>query len=155
MIQSDTKASANIGQLGWVDTPLRAGKPYGADERNHWSTQPKRRATLLKDTLVERRIVCCNKLYVVDQSKHLRPMITETWGIPYILPADAVDIAEFELRHRWADQEGPHKLNPAVFACGQTHSAHAAPVMIGSFKVDRNEGAHESCPEMEWNRTVV
>ena len=101
--QWDTKASANIGQLGWVNTPLQAGKPYGADERHLWSTQPKRRATLLKDTLVKRRIVCCNKLYVVDPSKQSRPKFTEAWGIAYILPADAVDIAEHELRHMWAD----------------------------------------------------
>ena len=155
MIQSDTKPTADIRQPCRIDAPLRASKLDGADERHLRHMQPKRCATLLEDTTVERRIVCCNKLYVVDPSKQCRPEFTEAWGTSYILPADAVDIAEYELRHMRADQEGPHKLNPAVFACGQTHSAHAAPVMIGSFKVDRNEGTHESCPEMEWNRTVV
>lgn len=155
VIQRDSQPTADIGQPCRVDAPLRAGKPYGADERRLWSTQSKRPATLLQDALVERRMVRCNELYVVDPGKHRRPKITEAWGASYILPADAVDIAEYELRRGWADQERPHTFNPAVFTRGQTHSAHTAPVMIRGFKVDRNEGAHESSPEMEWKRTVV
>ena len=95
--QWDAKLSADVRQLRRVDFPLRARKLDGAGEWSPGRPQPVPCATLMEDTLVERRVVGGDELRVVDPGEQRRPKFTEGGRVAHVLPAQAVDSSEREL----------------------------------------------------------